>query len=107
MNVAYPVATGRDEGLEVLWEDGERVFCRKRRPNDSGKLNNFLIVRLTAEHPTQASLDRLAHEYALRDELDGAWAVRPLELFREHGRTMLMFEDPASEPLDRMLGAPM
>jgi serine/threonine protein kinase len=33
--------------------------------------------------------------------------VRPLELGRERGRTMLVFEDPGGEPLERLLGAPM
>jgi len=42
----------------------------------------------------------------LRDELDGAWAVRPRELVREHGRAMLVLEDAGGEPLDRLL-APM
>ena len=48
-----------------------------------------------AEHP-QLSLDRLAHEFSLKDELDGAWAVRPLELVRERGLTMLVLEIPAA-----------
>ena len=52
-------------------------------------------------------LDRLAHEYGLKDALDGAWAVRPLELVRDRGQTMLVLEDPGGEPLDRLLGAPM
>ena len=90
----------RDDRLEVLWEDGERIFCREPRLKADGKLGNVLIVRLSAEHPSAVSLDRLAHEYALKDELDGAWAVRPLALIRERGRTMLVLEDPASEPLD-------
>jgi PAS domain S-box-containing protein len=107
MNVSSRISSKGDDDPEVLWEDGERVFCRQRRPNADGKLNNVLIVRLTAEHPTPASLDRLAHEYALRDELDAAWAVRPLALVCERGRTMLMLEDPASEPLSRRLGAPI
>jgi serine/threonine protein kinase len=33
--------------------------------------------------------------------------VRPLELVREHGRSMLVLEDPGGEPLNPMLGAPM
>src|SRR6202043_2883268 len=52
-------------------------------------------------------LDRLAREYGLKDELDAAWAVRPIELVHERGRTMLVLEDTRSEPLDRLLGAPM
>ena len=68
---------------------------------------SVLAVLPAAEHPTPATLDRLAHEYGLKDELDGAWAVRPLELIRERGRTMLVLEDPGGEPLERLLGAPM
>jgi predicted ATPase len=107
MNSSSPVLTRVDDSLEILWEDGERIFCRKRHPNADERLNNVLIVTLAAEHPTPSSLNRLAHEYSLKDELDGAWAVRPLALIRERGRTMLILEDPASEPLDRLLGAPM
>jgi predicted ATPase len=60
-----------------------------------------------AQHPPTASLDRLAHEYALKDELDGTWAVRPLEIGREGSGTVLVLEDPGGEPLARLLGAPM
>ena len=107
MSASSRVQTKGDDGPEVLWEDSERVFCRERRPDADGNLQDVLIVTPTAEHPTPASLDRLAHEYALKDELDGAWAVLPLALIRERGRTMLVLEDPSSEPLDRLLGAPM
>jgi PAS domain S-box-containing protein len=96
-----------DNRLEILWEDGERAFRREWRPSADGKINSVLVVTLIAEHPTSADRDRLDHEYALKDELDGPWAVRPLALIRERGRTMLMFEDPAGEPLDRLLGTPM
>ena len=43
----------RDDRLEVLWEDGERVFCREQRLKADGKLSNVLIVMLSAEHPTR------------------------------------------------------
>jgi len=39
-----------------------------------------------AEHPPPATLNRLAHEHGSREELDGASAVRPLDLARESGR---------------------
>ena len=102
LNGEYP-----DGDPQVLWEDGERVFCRGWRLGADGSRRAVLIVLPAAEHPSPASLDRLAHEYGLKDELDGAWAVRPLELVRERGRTMLVLEDPGGEPLDRLLGAPM
>src|SRR5499433_1123745 len=95
-----------DGGSQVLWEDGERVFRRGWRLDDNGK-RAVLIVQPAAEHPSRSSLDRITHEYQLKDELDGAWAVRPLELVRGAGRTMLVLEDAGSEPLDRLLGAPM
>jgi PAS domain S-box-containing protein len=91
---------------QVLWDDGERVFCRGRRPGDSSD-HQVLLAWPAAEHPLPASLDRLAHELGLREDLDGAWAVRPLALAREAGRTLLVLEDPGGEPLSRLLGAPM
>lgn len=93
--------------MEVLWEDGDRVFHRERRRGADGKWNPVLVVLPALEHPTPSSLERLDHEYGLKDELDSAWAVRPLELVREGGRTMLVLEDPGSEPLARWLGTAM
>lgn len=88
-----------DKSLQVLWEDGERVFRRGSRLGADGSGNTVLAVLLTAAHPPPFALDRLAHEYELRDQLGSAWAVRPLELAREAGRTMLVLEDPGGEPL--------
>jgi PAS domain S-box-containing protein len=92
---------------QVLWEDGERVFRRGWRLDDNGKRRAVLIAVPAAEHPSRSSLDRLTHEYELKDELDGKWAVRPLDLVRDAGRTMLVLEDADGELLDRLLGAPM
>src|ERR1700694_5179648 len=106
MNPSSWVGAGGDSSLQVLWEDGERVFCRGES-HANGYRSAVLAVLPAAEHPTPATLDPLAREYGLKDELDGAWALRPLELVRERGRTMLVLEDTRSEPLDRLLGAPM
>jgi len=106
MNLSSWFGAGGDNNLQVLWEDGELVFCRGESHADGNRVA-VLAVLPAAEHPTPATLDRLAHEYGLKDELDGAWAVRPLELVRERGRIMLLLEDTLSEPLDRLLGAPM
>src|SRR5690349_3088677 len=94
-----------DSRLQVLWEDGERLFCRAESHADNRAA--VLVVVPAAEHPTPAALARLACEYGLKDELDGAWAVRPLELVRERGRIMLVLEDTSNEPLDRVFGIPM
>jgi len=94
---------------ELLWEDGERRFCRTWRTDAGGARRPCLAVSPIAAHPTPASVDRLAHEFALRDCLDEAWALRPLELVRERerGRAVLLLEDGAGEPLSRAIGRPM
>jgi hypothetical protein len=94
-------------GLQVAWEDGERVFCRGWCLDANGSRIAMLGVLPAAEHPTPASLERIAHEYSLKDALDPAWAARPLALSQERGRPMLVLEDPGGEPLDRLLGAPL
>ena len=96
-----------DQGssLQVAWEDGDRVFCRGWRTGADGNQDSVLVVRPFTEPPTRDALHRLRHEYGLRDELDDAWAVRPLELVHEHGQTVLVLTDPGGEPLDRLVGS--
>ena len=65
------------------------------------------ILLLTARDGLPASLKRLEHEYALKSELDGAWAARPVELSGHNHRTTLVLEDPGGEPLDRLIGRPL
>jgi PAS domain S-box-containing protein len=96
-----------NDSPEVLWEDAERAFYRLRRDNAEGDRYAFMPVIAGAEHSTQESIDRLAHEYELKDYLDAAWALRPTELVREPGRTMLVVEFAGGEPLDRLIRQPM
>jgi serine/threonine protein kinase len=106
--MSYPLnGVNADGSGQVLWEDGERVFRRGWRLGDDDTQSAVLVVQPAAEHPSPSGLDRLTHEYGLKNELDGAWAVRPLDLVREGGRTVLVLEDAGGEPLDRLLGAPM
>src|SRR5262249_16283557 len=97
----------QDSSVEVLSEDGDRLFCRKLLHSLHGTQRSVLAVLPATEHPTRSSLNRLTHEYGLRADLDGAWAVRPLELVRDRGRTMLVLEDNGGEPLEKLLGRPM
>ncbi|MGF6539436.1 trifunctional serine/threonine-protein kinase/ATP-binding protein/sensor histidine kinase [Paraburkholderia youngii] len=94
-----------DKKTNILWDDGERVFWREQSSALTDE--NMLFARLAAEQPLPASLDRLAHEFGLRDELDSAWAVRPLRLVREGGQALLALEDPGGVPLARLLGRPL
>src|ERR1700738_1030937 len=65
------------------------------------------VLLVTAENGSLVYLNRLEREYALRDELDAAWAVRPIALSRYNGRPTLVLEDPGGEPLDRLLSGPL
>jgi PAS domain S-box-containing protein len=65
------------------------------------------ILLSTAENASLACLNRLAHEYALKGDLDAAWAARPIELSRHRNRLALMLEDPGGIVLDRLLGRPL
>ena len=69
--------------------------------------NSVLVVLPAVDRPSRSSLDRLTHEFGLKDELDEEWAVRPLELVRDGDRTVLMLEDDGGEPLDQLLVAPL
>jgi PAS domain S-box-containing protein len=100
-------AIEEDGGRDASWEDGQFVLYRAWRRAADGTREAVLVVMPAAEHPTPATFDHLAHEYGLREELDGEWAVRPLELRRERGRTVLVLADPGGEPLDRLLATPM
>ena len=92
---------------DVLWDDGERIFCRRWRDGTDGFRHMVLAVRPAARQPTSVTLERLAHEHRLKDVLDSAWAVRPLDLLHEHGQTTLLLEYPGGEPLHRLIGRPM
>jgi PAS domain S-box-containing protein len=94
--------------LQVLWEDDELSFCRARHDRTKRKHDDVLVVLPVSEQPAQATLDRLAHEYALKDELERAWALRPLDLSQAYGQKFLVLEDhPNGELLSGLLGAPM
>jgi len=101
------MALDPDNGSQALWEDGERVFSRGWRMDRDGNRSAVLVVMPAAEHPSRSSLDRLVHEFALRDARDGAWAVQPLELGSDGARPMLVLQDTGGEALHRLLGSPM
>ena len=96
-----------NDSVEVLWRDAGRVFCRLRRNDAEGEKHAFIPIPADAEHPTLESINRLTHEHELKSYLDSAWALRPLELVRERGQTMLVVDYTGGEPLDRLVRQPM
>ena len=88
---------------QTLWEDGEFVLSRGVWDGEPFPL---LAAMPSSAQPTPGTLARLQHAYALREELDPAWAARPLRLVPHQGRLTLMIEDPGGEPLLGLLGEP-
>ena len=97
-----------DGTRETLREDGEFILYRdRRRSSTNGPVHSTLVVAPVREHTAPRSLRRMEHEYSLQAELDPAWAVRPVALSAEQGRSVLVLEDCGGEPLDRLVGTPM
>jgi PAS domain S-box-containing protein len=96
-----------DSRFQVLWEDDDRIFCRPLRPASDGACRTVLAVLPKAKHASSGLLDRLDHEFALKDQLDETWAMRPLGLKCDGDRPVLLLEDPGGQPLEQLLGAPM
>ncbi|MBV9299379.1 MAG: protein kinase, partial [Verrucomicrobia bacterium] len=85
--------------LELLREDAEFVRYRGRRDANP---RNIFVVAPASKRPSQATLRRLEHEYSLRTRLDPAWAVVPLAVVCEEGKTMLVLQDPGGQTLDAL-----
>jgi hypothetical protein len=82
--------------IETLWEDGEFVLSR-RVSNDEHV--SLLVSTPASAPPTLETVTRLHHAYALRDELDSAWAARPVTLELWDQSSALLMEDSGGEVL--------
>jgi predicted ATPase/signal transduction histidine kinase len=91
--------------LEPVRQEGDVVLYRARR--DDADQSRMLVVAPLVQPCGPATLRRLEHEYAVRSELDPAWAARPLALSHSDGGTILLLEDYGGEPLARLLYAPL
>ena len=96
-----------NDSVEVLWRDSGRAFCKLWRNDTQGEKHAFIPNPAGVEHPTLDSINRLTHEHELKSHLDSAWALRPLELVRERGQTMLVVDYTGGEPLDHLVRQPM
>jgi PAS domain S-box-containing protein len=90
--------------LEPLWEDGERLYCKTWWNNAEGVRHELMAVLPASESPASATINRFAHEFALKDYLDDDWAVRPLEFVQTGGRTLLLLDFRSASTLESSLG---
>src|SRR6202453_2981458 len=98
-----PMTASSGPVSETLWDDGEFVLSRGVWNAEPSPL---LAVAPSSAQPSPRTLARLQHAYTLREELDPAWAARPLRLEPRKGRLTLLIEDPGGEPLLQLLGRP-
>ena len=96
-----------NDSVDVLLRDAGGVFCRLWRNNAEGEKHAFIPILAQEEHLTRESVNCLTHEFELKGYLDSTWALRPRELVRERGRTMLVVDYAAGEVLHRLVGQPM
>jgi PAS domain S-box-containing protein len=85
--------------LGVLRSDDEFILYRGCSPGE----RSVLALVAAAPVPPAQNIGRLRHEYSLADQLDPAWAARPIELTSRDGRLMLLLEDFGGDPLDQVL----
>src|SRR5271154_793039 len=100
---ARAVTASSGDVPEILWEDAELVLSRGV---SDGQPLPFLVAMPSSAQPSAETLARLQHAYALREELDPAWAARPLRLEPRQGRLTLLSEDPGGESLLKLMGRP-
>jgi predicted ATPase/two-component sensor histidine kinase len=89
--------------VETLRRDGEFALTRSSAVLGAPTV---LTLSVIADRAAPRSIDRLKHEYGLRDQLDLAWAAKPRALAVEHGRTVLLLDDPGGELLSHRVGRP-
>ena len=92
--------------LEPVRKDEEFVLYRGYQVSHTDPPSVLVLAPVTTR-PALESLKKIEHEYSLRDELDSAWAVRPLAVCEHRGQPVLVLEDPGGETLDRLLPGPM
>src|SRR6266404_3647938 len=95
-----PLARDLWTSAKALRRDGEYVLFRRTAERGT---DNMLVVATASEQPAPRSVERLKHEYALRDRLDSDWAGKLLTLTHEHGRSLLARVDPGGELLSGLL----
>jgi predicted ATPase/signal transduction histidine kinase len=101
---ARPVIELSTYVLEPLWKDAEFILYRGRGEEDGSRV---LLAVPVEEHPRPESLKLLEHAYTFKEELDAAWAARPIAVTRYGDRPVLVMEDPGGIPLEQLLGQPL
>ena len=89
--------------FEVLRKDDAFVLYRGQDREDASRV---LVLSPAVERPSTENLQRLEHEYSLREALNTEWAIRPIAIAWQSDRPVLVSHDPGAELLDQLLSTP-
>ena len=87
------------ELADVVRKDDEFVLYRGAH-GIGGDAPSLLFLTPASSRPAPETLEKIEHEYSLRDALNSEWAARPVSLTQHFGQPTLELEDPGGETLD-------
>ena len=88
-----------------LREDHELILYRGHSKEVTAP--SVLLLATVSLRPALETVEKLQHEYSFRNELDTTWTLRPMTLSQYNEQSVLVFEDPGGEPLNRLVDGPM
>ena len=92
--------------LTVLHQDEEFILYRGEHSSRPGSAS-VLLLAPSSNKASVETLKKLEREFSLRNELDSAWAARPLAVTEHLGQTAIVLEDPGGKPLDQFFSGPL
>ena len=92
--------------VEVLASQGSGMLLRRIRRQSSDPSTPATVLAVSERTPSN-NFKRLTREFEVAEHLDRSWALYPIELVHEAGKTTLILEDPGGELLHQFLDAPM
>ncbi|KVM96615.1 histidine kinase [Burkholderia anthina] len=96
-----------DTAPSVIPEDDGISHSRACFTNAEGQRIPVVVVRPRRAASNRIAVEHLLNEYRMRDQLDGEWALRPLELQRQGDSVALLLENSAGVSLEQLLSEPL
>ncbi|MFH5254079.1 AAA family ATPase [Burkholderia semiarida] len=96
-----------DTAPSIIPEDDGISHSRACFTNAEGRRIPVVVVRPRRGASDTIAVEHLLNEYRMRDQLDGAWALRPLELQRQGDSVALILENSAGVSLEQLLSEPL
>ncbi|NHL69183.1 AAA family ATPase [Burkholderia ambifaria] len=96
-----------DTAPSVIPEDDGISHSRACITNGEGRRIPVVVARPRRGASSTIAVEHLLNEYRMREQLDSAWALRPLELQRQGDSVALILENAAGVSLEQLLSEPL